>query len=52
VFFSKNQDESAPNFFQHVGKKLFITTCIEKQCIRPLNKISTNINATSGSQAT
>jgi len=26
-------------FFQGLGKQLFIKTCIEKHCIRPLNSL-------------
>jgi len=37
-FYRKRQDGSAPIFFfsGFRRKHLFITTCIEKQCIRPL----------------
>jgi len=36
-FSRKRQDESAPKFFSGFRRKhLFITTCVEKQCIRPL----------------
>jgi len=35
-FSRKRQDGSAPFFFQDLGENLFITTCIEKQCTRPL----------------
>jgi len=36
-FSRKRQDEFAPKFFSRFRTKhLFITTCIEKQCTRPL----------------
>jgi len=36
-FSRKRQDGSSPNFFSGFrGKHLFITTCSEKQCTRPL----------------
>jgi len=39
-FSRKRQDGLAPNFFLGLRRKhLFITTCIEKQCIRPLKQI-------------
>jgi len=38
-FSRKQQDESAPNFFSRFRRKhLFITTCIEKHCTRPLTQ--------------
>jgi len=39
AFLGKRQDGSAPIFFQGLGENLLITTCIEKQCIRPLNQM-------------
>jgi len=37
-FSRKRQDGFAPNFFSRFRRKhLLITTCIEKQCTRPLN---------------
>jgi len=39
-FSRKRQDESALNFFSRFRRKnLFITTCIEKYCTRPLRVI-------------
>jgi len=36
-FSRKRQDGFAPDFFSEFKRKhLFITTCIEKQCTRPL----------------
>jgi len=35
-FFRKQQDGFAPIFFRVRRIHLFITTCIEKQCTRPL----------------
>jgi len=38
-FSRKRQDGSVPNFFSGCRRKhLFIKTCIEKQCTRPLNQ--------------
>jgi len=37
-FSQKRHDGSAPNYFSGFKRKhLFITTCIEKQCTRPLS---------------
>jgi len=44
AFFRKRQDRSVPIFFSGFRRKhLFITTCIEKQCIRPLREYNQDL---------
>jgi len=44
VLFENDKTDLRQNFLQRLGKKhLFITTCIEKQCIRPLRHYSLGI---------